>query len=163
MDIQLDNIQVLMQSDDRIDSTICSDITMPLPKQCAEDFSSVNDLLSEALLRRTQHQSIQKRGSLTKRPVVMKTSEHRKARSLGCWVYSGPGQHHDVLGRLDKEGLVTTCFKSQDNHWTQVKVSQLEGWVQTSKVRNSSITQDSLTRSPTAHCTRTMTRDTQRW
>jgi len=59
------------------------------------------------------------------------TEEHQ-VRSLGCWVYNGPGPNHDKLGRIEKNGIVTVTGKTKDNIWTRVRCPQVEGWVMSS-------------------------------
>lgn len=51
----------------------------------------------------------------------------KEMRSLGTHAYSGPGRHHEVLGEVEADGVVTVL--ETNGVWARVKCGQYEGWV----------------------------------
>eukprot|EP00347_Sterkiella_histriomuscorum_P015755 403355803 len=57
-----------------------------------------------------------------------------QGRVLGCELYNGPGHNHDLLGKLEKDGIVQILARTEDQVWVQVKLLQQVGWVLASNV-----------------------------
>jgi uncharacterized protein YgiM (DUF1202 family) len=54
---------------------------------------------------------------------------------LGGTIYNGPGKNHDVLGKLEKGGIMVINGRTEDRVWLSVKcVDNIEGWVLASQV-----------------------------
>lgn len=63
-----------------------------------------------------------------------KLGEKKSMRCLGSLVYSGPGQNHEILGEIGKDGTVEVL--AQSGVWCQVKVKNVEGWVPKHKLES---------------------------
>ncbi|CDW83015.1 UNKNOWN [Stylonychia lemnae] len=57
-----------------------------------------------------------------------------QARCLGCNVFNGPGNNHDKLGRLEKDGVVNVLNRTIDQTWVQVKNANMIGWILASNI-----------------------------
>ena len=59
-------------------------------------------------------------------------------RSVGGKIYNGPGKNHDILGKVEKDGLVTLTGRTDDRVWLQITCggakTPTEGWVLASEV-----------------------------
>ena len=56
-------------------------------------------------------------------------------RSIGGKIYNGPGKNHDVLGKVQKDGVVSIVGRTEDRIWLSVKCGDnFEGWVLASEV-----------------------------
>lgn len=59
-------------------------------------------------------------------------------RSVGGKIYNGPGKNHDILGKVEKDGLVTLTGRTEDRVWLQITCggpkTPTEGWVLASDV-----------------------------
>lgn len=56
-------------------------------------------------------------------------------RSLGGTIYNGPGHNHDVLGKLQRDGVVTIVGRTEDRVWLSVKCQDnIEGWALASEI-----------------------------
>ena len=44
-----------------------------------------------------------------------------KARWLGSWVYTGPGFENEVIGKIEKDGVVYILNSTNDLIWHSVK------------------------------------------
>jgi len=59
-------------------------------------------------------------------------------RSVGGKIYNGPGKNHDILGKVEKDGLVTLTGRTEDRVWLQISCggpkTPIEGWVLASDV-----------------------------
>lgn len=41
-------------------------------------------------------------------------------RSIGGKIFNGPGPNHEVLGKVEKDGLVTINGRTEDRVWLSV-------------------------------------------
>lgn len=65
----------------------------------------------------------------------MKFNGPINGRSLGGKIYNGPGKNHDVLGKVQKDGVVSIVGRTEDRIWLSVKCGDnFEGWVLASEV-----------------------------
>jgi uncharacterized protein YgiM (DUF1202 family) len=55
------------------------------------------------------------------KPSINMADEPLQFRALGCWVYSGPGVNHDVLGKVEKDGIINVVGQSDDGVWALIK------------------------------------------
>ncbi len=59
-------------------------------------------------------------------------------RSIGGKIYNGPGKNHDILGKVEKDGLVTLTGRTEDRVWISITCGgpkqHTEGWVMASEV-----------------------------
>jgi len=51
-----------------------------------------------------------------------------QARSLECQVHNGPGPHYDVLGHIEKDGVVQLTGRTADGVWSQIQRDGIAGW-----------------------------------
>jgi SH3-like domain-containing protein len=63
-----------------------------------------------------------------------KLGEKKSMRCLGSLIYSGPGQNHEILGEIGRDGTVEVL--AQAGVWCQVKVKNVEGWVPKHKLES---------------------------
>lgn len=63
-----------------------------------------------------------------------KVPDVKQARSLGSWVYTGPGFENEVIGKLEKKCRVDIINSSIDLIWHSVKWDHIEGWVPSSSL-----------------------------
>ena len=58
-----------------------------------------------------------------------------QGRSLGSKIYNGPGKNHDVLGKVQKDGIVLILGRTQDRAWLNIRCGEnTDGWVLSSDV-----------------------------
>lgn len=56
------------------------------------------------------------------RPFLNKNMpEKKKARCLGSWAYNGPGYDNEVIGKIEKDGIVVILNSTMDLIWHSVK------------------------------------------
>ena len=60
--------------------------------------------------------------------------ENKKARCLGSWAYTGPGYDNEVVGKIEKDGIVTILNSSMDLIWHSIEMNGAEVWIPTSKL-----------------------------
>lgn len=63
-----------------------------------------------------------------------KRPERQQARCLGSWAYTGPGFDNEVMGKIEKDGIVKILNCSEDRIWHSVEMNSVEVWVPSSKL-----------------------------
>lgn len=65
---------------------------------------------------------------------ALKVSDQKSMRCLGSLVYSGPGQNHEILGEVARDGTVELI--AQVGVWCQIRVKNVNGWIPKHKVES---------------------------
>jgi len=63
-----------------------------------------------------------------------KLPENTKARCLGSWAYTGPGYDNEIVGKVEKDGIVKILNSSMDLIWHSIEMNDAEVWIPTSKL-----------------------------
>ena len=72
--------------------------------------------------------------SLSRPFLNKKQPKHKIARWLGTWAYTGPGLENEIIGKIEKDGIVNIKNSTIDLVWYSVKWNDIEGWVPASKL-----------------------------
>jgi len=72
--------------------------------------------------------------SLSRPILTKKIPEKKRAKCLGSWAYTGPGYENEIIGKIEKGGMVCIISASKDLIWHSIKCNAMEGWVPTTRL-----------------------------
>lgn len=122
------------ESDKAENLSIYSDVSEPAEKKTIDQIMPISSSLNKQNANNQMSNWVSFVESLSRPFLTKKLPEHKHARCLGTWAYSGPGFENEIIGKIEKDGIVNIKNSTMDYVWYAVQWDDLEGWVPASKL-----------------------------